>query len=71
MESPPSHQLSNCQFGWRPNGPANMCLSISHSPDDAVMLSGLTIHVLTKQRTRGEIKFGLFTPAKWRVYDQS
>lgn len=44
----PHHQLSDCPFGWRPNSLANMCLSISRSPDDAVMLSGLKIHVQTK-----------------------
>lgn len=48
MDSHLNHQLNNRQFGWWPNGLANMCLSVSRSPDDAVMLSGLKIHVLTK-----------------------
>lgn len=48
MDSHLNHQLNNRQFGWWPNSLANMCLSISRSPDDAVMLSELKIHVLTK-----------------------
>lgn len=59
MDSQPNHQLNNCQFGWRPNSLANMCLSISRSPDDAVMLSGLKIHVLTKASSVLSMKFNL------------